>query len=59
MGATQVNREAHGERGAGLLAPLRERPDRTAIVCDIDGTLAPIVPRPEDAAVPPRGRASC
>jgi trehalose-phosphatase len=35
-----------------LLEPLRSRPAASAIVCDIDGTLAPIVPRPEDAAVP-------
>jgi trehalose 6-phosphate phosphatase len=39
-----------------LLAPLRERPQRSAILCDIDGTLAPIVQRPEDAAVPPPAR---
>jgi trehalose 6-phosphate phosphatase len=36
---------------AELLAPLRDAPDRSAIVLDVDGTLAPIVPRPEDAAV--------
>ena len=34
------------------LAPLREAPDRTAIFCDVDGTLAPIVERAEDAHVP-------
>jgi trehalose 6-phosphate phosphatase len=39
-----------------LLQPLRARPEATAVVCDIDGTLAPIVARPEDAAVPARGR---
>jgi trehalose 6-phosphate phosphatase len=39
-----------------LLAPLRERPQRSAILCDIDGTLAPIVERPEEAAVPPPAR---
>ena len=37
-----------------LLEPLRGRPQATAVVCDIDGTLAPIVARPEDAAVPVR-----
>ena len=38
------------DRGlAALLAPLRERPRESAILCDVDGTLAPIVPRPEDA----------
>jgi trehalose 6-phosphate phosphatase len=39
-----------------LVAPLRERPQRSAILSDIDGTLAPIVERPEDAAVPPAAR---
>jgi trehalose 6-phosphate phosphatase len=39
-----------------LLAPLREQPQRSAILCDIDGTLAPIVKRPQDAAVPPQAR---
>jgi trehalose 6-phosphate phosphatase len=34
------------------LARLREDPGRAAILLDIDGTLAPIVERPEDAAVP-------
>jgi trehalose 6-phosphate phosphatase len=35
-----------------LLAPLREAPEQSAIVLDVDGTLAPIVERPELAAVP-------
>jgi len=45
-----------GEPGAGLglLARLRAEPARAAILTDIDGTLAPIVPRPEEAAVPAR-----
>ena len=34
------------------LARLREDPGRAAILLDLDGTLAPIVERPEDAAVP-------
>lgn len=34
------------------LEPLRSAPERAAILCDIDGTLAPIVPRPEQARVP-------
>jgi trehalose 6-phosphate phosphatase len=34
-----------------LLAPIREAPDRAAVLTDIDGTIAPIVERPEDAAV--------
>jgi trehalose 6-phosphate phosphatase len=36
------------------LARLREEPARAAILTDVDGTLAPIVPRPEEAAVPAR-----
>ncbi|HLK43254.1 MAG TPA: trehalose-phosphatase [Thermoleophilia bacterium] len=35
-----------------LIAPLLEQPRRSGIVCDIDGTLAPIVASPELAAVP-------
>ena len=37
-----------------LLDPLRAEPARTAILTDVDGTLAPIVERPEQAAVPAR-----
>ncbi len=37
---------------AALLDALRADPSRTAILTDVDGTLAPIVERPEDAAVP-------
>lgn len=33
---------------------LRAEPARTAILTDVDGTLAPIVERPEEAAVPAR-----
>jgi trehalose 6-phosphate phosphatase len=39
------------------LVRFRREPDRAAIFLDIDGTLAPIVERPEDAAVPPEARA--
>lgn len=35
-----------------LLALLAEDPARAAIFLDVDGVLAPIVPRPEDARVP-------
>jgi trehalose 6-phosphate phosphatase len=38
----------------GPLARLREQPARAAILTDVDGTLAPIAARPEEAAVPPR-----
>jgi trehalose 6-phosphate phosphatase len=37
---------------AERLRPLTRDPDRAAIFCDIDGVLAPIVERPEDASVP-------
>jgi trehalose 6-phosphate phosphatase len=40
-----------------LLAPLVEAPAEAAILLDVDGTLAPIVPRPELAAVPEETRA--
>jgi trehalose 6-phosphate phosphatase len=39
-----------------LLARLAETPGRSAILLDVDGTLAPIAPRPEDAQVPPETR---
>lgn len=42
---------------AALLAPLAEAPGRSAIVLDVDGTLAPIVARPELARVPDETRA--
>ena len=35
-----------------ILEPLRAEPGRTAILCDIDGTLAPIAADPEAATVP-------
>ena len=39
-----------------LLARLAEDPARTALFLDVDGALAPIVPRPEDARVPDETR---
>lgn len=39
------------------LARFAEDPSRAAILLDVDGTLAPIVPRPEDARVPPETQA--
>jgi trehalose-phosphatase len=42
---------------ADLLAPLREAPERSALIFDVDGTLAPIVARPELAEVPPATKA--
>jgi len=48
------------ETGAGawsaLLEPLRADPARAAILTDVDGTLAPIVERAEDAAILPGAR---
>jgi trehalose-6-phosphatase len=35
-----------------LLAPLRDDPGSSAVLCDVDGTLAPIVQRASDARVP-------
>jgi trehalose-phosphatase len=40
------------ERLVRLVAPLVADPKRSAIVCDIDGTLAPIVATPDQARVP-------
>lgn len=37
---------------AELVAPLREDPSATAVLCDVDGTLAPIVADPTAASVP-------
>jgi trehalose 6-phosphate phosphatase len=39
---------------AEALRPLTEAPDRTGLFIDVDGTLAPIVERAEDAHVPER-----
>jgi trehalose 6-phosphate phosphatase len=35
-----------------LLEPLRRDPERSAVLLDVDGVLAPIVPQPEDAHMP-------
>src|SRR5437773_2286360 len=49
---------ARGCSGAAEARPHRrrrrppERPDLAALLLDVDGTLAPIVPRPGDARVP-------
>jgi trehalose 6-phosphate phosphatase len=40
-----------------LLERLRDEPGRAAILLDVDGVLAPIVDRPEDARVPDETRA--
>jgi trehalose 6-phosphate phosphatase len=41
---------------ARLIAPLREDPEAAAVLCDVDGTLAPIVADPGSAAVPEETR---
>jgi trehalose 6-phosphate phosphatase len=43
-------------RAEALLAPLLENPSEAAILLDVDGTLAPIVARPELASVPEETR---
>jgi trehalose 6-phosphate phosphatase len=50
--------ETEGGPWAATLAPLRDEPERAAILTDVDGTLAPIVERAEDAAVPAAARAA-
>jgi trehalose-phosphatase len=45
------------EAAAELLAPLARARERSALVLDVDGTLAPIAPRPELASVPAATRA--
>ena len=51
-------RESETGDGAwrALLEPLRDNASRTAILTDVDGTLAPIAARAEDAAVPAAAR---
>jgi trehalose 6-phosphate phosphatase len=48
--------ETGGGDWAACLEPIRREPDRAAILTDVDGTLAPIVERAEDAAVPAAAR---
>ncbi len=43
--------------GSPLLSRLAAEPESAALTLDVDGTLAPIADRPEDAAVPPETRA--
>jgi trehalose 6-phosphate phosphatase len=40
-----------------IIEPLRAEPSRSAILCDVDGTLAPIVEDPDAATVPAQTRA--
>jgi len=48
----QVSDAAAGSSVGEVVAPLRANPGASALLFDIDGTLAPIVPNPDDAAVP-------
>ena len=43
---------------ASLVAPLKADPRHSGVVCDIDGTLAPIVATPEEARVIPEALAA-
>jgi len=54
----EADENEHGRivRAVSALDRLAEAPDRAGIVLDVDGTLAPIVPRPEQAAVPEETR---
>lgn len=47
---------AESERLDAVLEALSAQPSRTAILTDIDGTIAPIVERPEQVAVSPRAQ---
>jgi trehalose 6-phosphate phosphatase len=53
-----VSRESQTGKGGWtrMLAPLRADPGRAAVLTDVDGTLAPIVERAEEAAVPAAAR---
>ncbi|MBA2523103.1 MAG: trehalose-phosphatase, partial [Solirubrobacterales bacterium] len=48
--------EASVERWRTALEPLLSDPASAAVLSDLDGTLAPIVARPEHVAVSDRGR---
>ena len=50
------NRQRGGRSGARSTGSLRAEPARAAILTDVDGTLAPIVDRPDQAAVPDAAR---
>src|SRR4051794_22867931 len=47
---------AVAEKLAQLIRSLREDPGSSAVLCDVDGTLAPIVADPGAAAVPAEAR---
>ena len=53
---SRIRQRGGAEAELGPLARLRAEPARAAILTDVDGTLAPIVDRPEEAAVPARAQ---
>jgi trehalose 6-phosphate phosphatase len=52
MASPKLNSDPEAAQPGELLAPFLERPAASALIFDVDGTLAPIVPRPEQARVP-------
>jgi trehalose 6-phosphate phosphatase len=46
------------DHAQAVLEPLRARVGEAAVLIDLDGTIAPIRPRPEDVALSPRVRAA-
>jgi trehalose 6-phosphate phosphatase len=56
LDAVEAAQNATDDDLGRLLAPLRSDPAKAAILTDVDGTIAPIVERPEDAAVPEETR---
>jgi trehalose 6-phosphate phosphatase len=51
-----VSANVKGDELSAALEGLLGAPERAAVLCDLDGTLAPIVQRPGDAAVPEPAR---
>ena len=51
-GGSAEDRDLEGGRVASLIAPLRLRPERSAVLTDVDGTIAPIEDDPSAASVP-------
>jgi trehalose 6-phosphate phosphatase len=45
-------KSAVGKNARVLISPLRDSPGSSALVVDIDGTIAPIVTQPQEASVP-------
>jgi trehalose 6-phosphate phosphatase len=58
VSAAQPAPDSSSAEVAEALAPLRANPSRSAVLLDIDGTLAPIVRHAEDAHVPEKTRST-